>query len=232
MIAVSEISAANWPEYQPLIERLAGNLTPVRRLIPPWQRALIWLLCVAILAAALTTIANLPALELRFAMAPDLAIAAAGSTMTAIAATFAAFQSAIPGRSARWSLLPLPPLLVWLGASGFGCLRSWIIPGIATIEPAEMKSCFGFILLLSVPLSVLTILLLRRTWPVRPALTAALAGLAVAAAAASLLNLFHPYDASAADLAVHIVAVLIVVCANRLLAGRFFAPDRLHIERR
>ena len=52
------------------------------------------------------------------------------------------------------------------------------------------------------------------------------AGLATGAlplmAAASLLILFHPYDATAPDLAVHAVAVAIVVAANRLLGGRLF----------
>jgi hypothetical protein len=45
-------------------------------------------------------------------------------------------------------------------------------------------------------------------------------GLASAAAAATLLNFFHPFDAAATDLAVHAVAVVIVVAAARALGGR------------
>jgi hypothetical protein len=47
-----------------------------------------------------------------------------------------------------------------------------------------------------------------------------MAGLASAAAAATLLNFFHPCDAALADLAVHAVAVLIVVAAAREVGRR------------
>jgi hypothetical protein len=47
-----------------------------------------------------------------------------------------------------------------------------------------------------------------------------MAGLASAAAAATLLNFFHPFDAAFADLAVHSVAVLIVVAAARAVGRR------------
>ncbi|WP_379039843.1 DUF1109 domain-containing protein [Methylobacterium marchantiae] len=66
------------------------------------------------------------------------------------------------------------------------------------------------------PLSIL--LMLRRACPLNPNLTAALGGLA--AAAAALLVPFHPHDATATDLAVHLVAFLIVVGLNTSFSGR------------
>jgi CheY-like chemotaxis protein len=71
------------------------------------------------------------------------------------------------------------------------------------------------------------------TPPFRPAgvlhkpfqLTALIAGLASAAAAATLLNFFHPFDAAATDLAVHVFAVAIVIGANRALSGRLLAAN-------
>src|ERR1700728_2253409 len=42
----------------------------------------------------------------------------------------------------------------------------------------------------------------------------------IAAAAATLLNFFHPFDAAAADLAVHAAAVAFVVTAAWALGGR------------
>jgi hypothetical protein len=69
-------------------------------------------------------------------------------------------------------------------------------------------------------LSVLLLAMLRRACPLYPGLTAVVGGLAVAAA--SLLNFFHPYDAAATDLAVHAVAVALVIGANRALGGRIF----------
>ena len=42
----------------------------------------------------------------------------------------------------------------------------------------------------------------------------------VAAAAATLLNFFHPYDAGATDIVVHVAAITFVITANRLVGGR------------
>jgi hypothetical protein len=55
--------------------------------------------------------------------------------------------------------------------------------------------------------------MLRRAYSLAPPLTAAMAGLGSAAAAATSLNFFHPFDATATDLAAHAVAVAIVVAA-------------------
>ncbi len=85
--------------------------------------------------------------------------------------------------------------------------------------------CLAFILGLSVPLSGLLVLMLRRAATLQPGLTAAMAGLAAAAAAATLLALVHPFDASAVDLAVHVGAVLAVVAVNRALGGRLLGDD-------
>jgi hypothetical protein len=80
-----------------------------------------------------------------------------------------------------------------------------------------------FIIGISIPLSALMIVMLRRAYSLQPALTAALAGLATAAAAATLLNFFHPFDAAATDLAVHACAVAVVIMANWALRGRLIS---------
>jgi hypothetical protein len=110
--------------------------------------------------------------------------------------------------------------LTALGSSGAGCLRTWLVPGTHAAILGDTMDCLAFILALSVPLSVLLIGMLRRAYPLQPGLAAAVAGLASAAAAATLLNLFHPYDASATDVAVHVVAVSLVIIANRAYGGR------------
>jgi hypothetical protein len=83
----------------------------------------------------------------------------------------------------------------------------------------ESYDCLMFILALSVPLSIVLVVMLRRAYSLRPALTAATGGLAVAAAAATLLNFFHPYDAAATDLAIHAAAVGLVVAVNGVVGG-------------
>ncbi|HJU18005.1 MAG TPA: NrsF family protein [Stellaceae bacterium] len=203
-----------------LIQALTADLSPVRRLVPPPLRALGWLAAVGGSAAALACFADLGAVARRLAAAPDMWLAVTGSLLTAVLAALAAFQTVVPDRKPAWALLPLPGLLLWASASGLGCLRTWFVPEAQAANLAEARSCLVFILGVSVPLSVLLVAMLRRGYSLRPNLTATTGGLAAAAAAATLLNLFHPYDAAATDLAVHALAVTIVILANRTLSGR------------
>lgn len=209
-----------------LIQELASDLRPVRRLAPPLLRALGWLAVVGALAVALACFADLGAMVRRLTAAPDMWLAVAGSTLTAILAAIAAFQTSLPDRKPAWALLPVPGLLLWVGASSLGCLRSWLLPGTHPADLVEARACLVFILGVSVPLSILLVVMLRRGYSLRPNLTAATGGLAAAAAAATLLNFFHPFDAAATDLVVHTGAVVLVVLANRALSGRVFRdPD-------
>lgn len=206
--------------HDALIRDLAAGLRPVRRLAPPWLRALGWLAVLGALAAVLAGFTDLGAMVRRLGAAPDMWLAATGSAATAVLASIAAFQTSVPGRGWAWPLLPVPALLLWIGASGLGCLREWIIPGTRLGGPDHGADCLVFIVCVSVPLSVMLLLMLRRACPLRPGRTAALGGLAAAAGAAMLLNFFHPYDAAATDLLVHAVAVALVVLANRALGER------------
>jgi hypothetical protein len=207
-----------------LIRGLAANLKPVRRLAQPMVRAGVWLGAVVVIAAGLAGFSDLHAMWARISGAPDVWLAVIGSAATAVLAGLAAFELSLPDASRRWALLPLPGALLWIGASGIGCLRTFIVPDAHVAALDESRDCFLFIIALSVPLSALMILMLRQACPLQPGLTAAIAGLAVAAAAATLLNFFHPFDAAGTDLAVHAVAVALVIGANRLFGGRIFAP--------
>lgn len=209
--------------YDPLISDLAADLKPVRRLPPPVLRALGWLGAVAAIAVGLASFADLEAMWERITAAPDMWLAVLGSAATAVLAAIAAFELSLPDAPRAWAWLPLPGALLWVAASGFGCLRVWILPETHVAVLGEARDCLIFIVSLSVPLSALMFLMLRRAYPLRPGLTAAIGGLAVAAAAATLLNFFHPFDAAATDLTVHAFAVALVVIANRALGGRMFA---------
>ncbi|HEX4767322.1 MAG TPA: NrsF family protein [Lichenihabitans sp.] len=209
-----------------MIDRLGTDLKPVRRLRPPGVRALLWLAGVAALAGVLASFADLPAIAHRLMGAPDMWLAVLGSTLTAILGAAAVFHLSVPGRSPWWALLPVPSLLLWVGASGMGCLRTWLVPGTHDASMGEVRICLVFIVAVSIPLSALMVVMIRRACPLRPNLTAATGGLAIAAGAASLLNFFHPYDASATDLAVHLLAVAIVVFLNQLVARWALAHRR------
>jgi len=209
--------------HESLIRSLGSDLKPVQRLRPPALRALGWLAIVGALAVALAAFANTHAMWERVTAAPDMWLAVIGSTATAVLAGIAAFELSLPDAPRSWAWLPLPGALLWIGASGFGCLRVWVVPAAHVAELSEARDCLLFIIALSVPLSALLLLMLRRACPLNPGLTAAIGGLAVAAAAATLLNFFHPYDAAATDLTVHAFAIALVVGINRALGGRIFS---------
>jgi hypothetical protein len=202
------------PRYEELVQALSADLVPAKRLRPPVLRASGWLGAVVVTASVLALFSNLAAVAQRLTAAPDLGLAAVGSLLTAVLAAVAAFQLSFPDRSAKWALLPVPAVVLWVGASGLGCLRTWLVPGTHDASLTEAETCLFFILGLSVPLSVLLLAMLRRAYSLWPRLTGALGGLAVAGASATILNLFHPYDAAATDLVVHAAAVAIVIVAN------------------
>jgi hypothetical protein len=203
-----------------LIDALVADLRPVRPLLPPALRTLIWLVLVAAVAIGLAMFADVAAMWHRITAIPDMWLAVLGSIATMATAAFAAFELSLPDRSRAWAFLPLPALALWVGASGLGCMRAYVLPGTHVAGFGEMRDCLLFIIGLSVPLSAALIIMLRRAYSLAPPLTAAMAGLASAAAAAALLNFFHPFDATAADLAVHSVAVLIIVAAARAVGSR------------
>jgi hypothetical protein len=208
------------PRHQTLIDTLGAELTPVRRLLPPWLRTLGWLAAVAAIAAGLLMHYGTAPMLGRWAGAHDLAWAAGGAVLTTACAAWAAFALGVPGRSRAWAWLPLPGVLLWIGASGLGCLRTWIAPGTSIASIHQSVDCLVFIIGFSIPLSALMIWLLRRACPLRPILTAMLVGLASAAASASLLEICHAYDAAATDLLTHALAVGIVIAVNAAMGGR------------
>ncbi len=203
-----------------LVQALGADLTPVRRLTAPALRVLLWLAIIGAVALALTMVSDVGAMIDRLMAAPDMWLAATGSALTAVLAAAAAFQLGLPDRKAAWALLPLPAFLLWIGAAGMGCLRPWSIAEAYPMPPSGTEHCLMFIIGLSLPLSLLLIVMLRRGFSLRPNLTAIVGGLACASAAATLLNFIHPYDAAATDLAVHAFAVIIVMVATTIFGGR------------
>ena len=206
------------------IEGLMDDLRPTKRLWSPWARAAVWLAIVAGVAGVLASFSDLSDLAYRLRSVPDMWLAVVGSTLTAVLGDVAMFELSLPDRSTRWALLPLPGFALWVAATGLGCLRTWVIPGLHPASFEEAHTCFMFIVGMSLPLSILTILMVRAAFPLRPNLAAAVGGLAVSGAAATLLNFFHPYDVGTIDFAVHIVAIGLVIALNRAVGGRLLTP--------
>jgi len=207
-----------------LIQSLGDQLTPVRRLPPPWLRTLGWLTGVAVIAVVLLMHFGATHMIHRWIVEPDIAVAGIGAIITAVCAAWAAFALGVPGRSWRWVWLPLPGFLLWVGASGLGCMRDWLGPDAHIAKFNEASDCLIFIISFSVPLSALMIWLLRRACPLRPVLAAIMVGLASAAASAALLEICHAFAVAATDLLTHAMAVAFVVLANAVMGGRLLQP--------
>jgi hypothetical protein len=201
-------------QHEALIARLVNDLAPTQRLWGPLARAALWIGVVLASACVFALFGDSAAMIRRLSAAPDMWLAFLGSILTALLAAIAVFELSLPDRNGAWALAPAPALLLWIGASGAGCLRDWLAPETHVAGLDEAKDCLIFIVLVSAPLSVLLMFMLRRAHPLRPGLVSAVGGLAVAAATASLLNLFHPFDAAATDLLVHFAAVGVVVALN------------------
>ena len=197
-----------------LIRRLAGDAGPVRRLRPPLTRAASWLLGVALLSAlAILAFAD-TGLFMSRARDGKLQLELIGILLTGVAAVVAAFHLSLPDRPAVWALLPLPPLVLWIAASGYSCWRHWVAFGPDGWSLGESAECFRMILGASIPLGTGLFLVLRRARPLAPVPVAVTGGLGIAAIAAVLLQFFHPYDVTFLDLGVHIVAVGLVVLGS------------------
>jgi hypothetical protein len=205
------------PQTDNLIESLAADLKPVRRLYAPTWRALGWLAVISAIGVLIIwRFANMSVFMHRV-QTPRIALESVGSALTSIAAVMAAFQLSIPGRSRHWGWLPLAPLLVWLGASGMGCLANGLTLTAAQKTTGESAHCFMFIAGFSVPLAAALFWMLRRAHTLTPIPVAVFGTLGVAAMAATLLQFFHPFDITVIDLGFHAAAVGFVILVGTAL---------------
>jgi hypothetical protein len=199
-----------------MIEQLSAGLAPVRVLRSPALRALCWLALVGAMSTALV-LGYADGAALQRLTAPRVAVECVATALTAIAAIVAAFELSVPEGSLRWAWLPVPPLLVWLAASGLGCLRNGLSLAGGHDAMGRSPDCFMFISGASLPLAAGLFWMLRRARPIAPLPVAAVGALGVAATAAFILEFFHPFDVTVIDLSLHLAAVgLVVLIATSL----------------
>jgi hypothetical protein len=214
-----------------LIGDLTDDLRPVRRIETPWLSAAIWIGVAVIMGIGLYTMRD----QMPWAgpLAPD-AFTVPGlvtSGLTAVLAVIAAFQLSLPDRSSTWAILPLPAFAAWVIITGLGCLAYTSTPGAIPGPWPGFVQCLSVLVLLSLPLTVILVMMVRRARPLRPVRVALLGGLATAAAAGTLLCFVHPHDATALDLAAHSLAVLAIVGINSVLGGRLLVPANKFVRR-
>jgi hypothetical protein len=199
-----------------LIRQLAADATPVIRLRPPLARAGLWLGAVAALAAAITAGFGDVADTAQRLQDPRHAVELLATLATGFAGVIAAFHLSLPDRSKAWAWLPLPFLVLWITTSGYTCYDRWITIGPEGWAPDTSADCLAFILAASVPMGLSLQFFLRRARPLAPGPVAAVGGLGVAGLAAFIVQFFHPFDVTFLDLAVHLIAVGLVVTVSTI----------------
>ncbi|HEV8695555.1 MAG TPA: NrsF family protein [Lysobacter sp.] len=207
-----------------LIEQLAARAAPVRPLPAPWRRASRWIALVVAVVAAMTVISG-PRPDLLGALsAPAAAVEWLASALTGLFAAYAVFQISVPGRSPRWAWLPVPPLAVWVGGLSLGCLGDWSRLGLQAFAfDSHGAECFGVITMISLPLILILLLMVRHAGAVRPALTALLGALSAAALSAAGVSLIHDGETALMVLLWHVGAIALLVLLVGLFNRRLFA---------
>jgi hypothetical protein len=195
------------------IEQLAVRARPVRPLAPAWVRATRWLLLSVVVIALATSLLGVRPRLLDALLQPASGMEWVGSLLTGVLAAFAAFQLSVPGRDARWAWLPLPALLLWSGGVGMGCLGA-LLRGDFGYDPRALL-CAREVALVSLPIAVAMLVMVRHAALARPRATALTGALAAAALSSAGVSLFHVGETAAMSLLGHLVAVLLIsgLCA-------------------
>jgi hypothetical protein len=206
-----------------LINLLAAEAAPVRRLRSPLLRALGWMAIAALVLAAVGIVRG---------VRPDFPekvgdsfflVGIAAALLTGILAAVAAFLVSLPGRSRLWLLLPAPALAVWIATIGYGCVTAWVEIGPGGISLGETAECFATLALISVPSAAAMLWMLRHAAALRPVAATLLASLAVAAVTASGLLVIHPLDATIMILAWNFGLAALFVGLAGLFRRRMFS---------
>lgn len=206
-----------------LIDALAANLTPVRRLRPPCLRAACWLSFAALILGLLAISQGLRPDLVRSLHDPAFLAGLAGALATGILAALAAFLLSLPDRSRLWLLLPAPALALWLSSLGYQCLTNWISVDPDGMHLGETARCFATLVFASVPLALALLVMLRHAAALRPVGVILAGGLAVAALTAAALSLFHELDASVMILLWNLGTALLLIGLARAFGRRMFS---------
>lgn len=203
-----------------LIRQIAGANKPIRRLHPPWVRALLWLAVAGGYVALVVWLhPHAPPFRPATTMTMPLTVEWVAALLTGITAAWAAFCSTVPGYDRRVLWVPLAPAAIWVASLGIGCINDWLQFGADGLALRADWDCLPPAILIGIVPLVLILLMLRYGAPLRPRISVALAALAVAGLGNAGLRLFHPGDASIMILVWH-VGVAFALTALAGLLGR------------
>jgi hypothetical protein len=208
-------------ETEEMIQGLARAARPVRPLPGPHIRAAVWLVISLGYITAILILMPAGHNILSQLSNPSFAIEQAATLSTGVAAAIAALITIIPGRTPRWSALPLLPLMIWLATLAPPCMREFKEIGLqAFLMPHSLWCVPAMVMFGTVP-AVAMVMMIRRGAPLTPHLTAALGGLAAAGIGNVGVRLVHPEDVSVMLIVSHIGGVM-ALSALAAGAGRLF----------
>lgn len=201
-----------------LIEDLAREVEPVRRLRHPWLRATLWLAGTTVYLWAVVLTMSPPGqlvvgfADLRFTL-EQLAAVLIGLTAAA-----AAFSTVVPGRNSRVLLAPIAAGGLWLAIVVIGCAQDVLRYGTSSIALETDWPCVTAMLMGGVPPAIALVLMLRHGAPLAPRITVALAGLSAAALANVAACLVRVHDSSMTVLLWH-GTTLLLLCVTAGVLG-------------
>jgi hypothetical protein len=161
--------------------------------------------------------------NLRLGLAMNNAQAAL-SLLTGVAAVLAAAFLAHPDRSRRWLLLPLVPLVAWLGLLGWYWAADIARLGEVALRPGMDWACVTTILVVGLPLAAVQYRALRHGGAVRPVPVLLLGALASAALCSTATSLVHPVRLASTILAWHGAAAAVLMLLGLLLGRALLQP--------
>lgn len=208
-----------------LIETLAREARPVRRLPSPGRRVARWL-AVALPVVMLFGILMGPRPDLAEMLSETaFLVPLLAALMTAVCAAHAAFASSVPGTPKGWLWLPAAPLTVWIGSLGRQCWQAWFSFGADGVVFRPDLVCLPIIAMVGAVPAIAIVAMIRRGAPLTPRRTAFLAALAAAALAYVGLRLVHPQDAAFMVLVWQFGSVAVFASVIGLF-GRWLLPWR------
>ncbi len=206
-----------------LIDQLAAQAMPVKRIASPMQRTLLWVALAAAIILVIVASHGARSGWLHSLTVPGEAIEWIASVLTGVMAAYALFQISVPGRSPAWVWLPLPFAMLWLAGIGLGCLRDFShMGGAAFAFEGASSECAIAIAMTSLPLGLVLLLLVRHAGVVCPGRAALLAALSAAALSSAGVSMFHHGETALMSLLWHIGAVALLSAASWLLGRQLF----------
>ena len=205
-----------------LIDKLATDLPPIRRLRSPLLRSAVWVLLAASILSLATSAMGVRADISERSQNIEFLIGLVATVLTAVWAAAAAFMLSIPDRSRLWLALPLPPLVVWISVDFYILYANSFDQELG--EPSGDLVVRGLITLVlsALPLAAVTIVMLRRAQPIDPVLVSMTGGLAVGATTALTLTLLHEFDTTTAMWASDPGTALVISALGIVFARRLF----------